>query len=114
MQVNEPIAASWQGWRAKTFVDALNQFWDGRLARDDPPTLIESIQLLAAPSEGPMELRLRFRIGNQSGVWNLKWEDSAWRSLPDAVSWFGQVVWEAFPEVWYTRYRPEGFELTAE
>jgi hypothetical protein len=111
MQAHEPNATSWQGALAPTFVAALNRRWGGRVAYDDPHTLIDAIDLLAAPAEGPMELRVRFTMGARRGEWCLKWEDSAWRSLSDAVAWFGQVVWEAFPEVTYTAYHPEGFRL---
>ncbi len=58
-----------------------------------------------------MRLRVRFTMEGQPGVWELDWDDASWRSLPEAVTWFGQVVWETFAEVQYTSYRPDGFRL---
>jgi hypothetical protein len=113
MSADEVSVTGWQGASAPTFVEALNRRWRGRVAYDDPRTVVDAIELLAAPAQGPMELRVRFTLEGRRGEWCLQWEDTAWRSLPDAVAWFGQVVWEAFPEVRYTTYRPEGFQLSA-
>jgi hypothetical protein len=60
-----------------------------------------------------MDLRVRFTMDGRRGEWRLQWEDTSWRTLPEAVSWFGQVAWEAFAEVRYTSYRPDGFHIAA-
>ena len=111
MRADETNVTSWQGTSAAVFVAALNHRWSGRAAYEDPRTVIDAIELLAAPAQGPMELRVRFTMGGRQGEWCMKWEDTAWRSLSNAVAWFGQVVWETFPEVRYTAYRPDGFQL---
>jgi hypothetical protein len=113
MRADEVSITSWQGTLAPAFVDGLNRRWKGRVAYDDPRTVIDAIELLSAPADGPMVLRVRFTMDGQPGEWRLTWEDVAWRSLADAVAWFGQVVWETFAEVRYTSYQPDGFRLAA-
>ncbi len=88
--------------------------WHGHEACDEPPVIIQAIDLISPPSAWAPSLRIQFTLGGRHGVWEDEFDigyliDDG--PVSSAADWFARIAWTSFLEMQDVGSQPRGLQM---